>query len=104
MLRLRTAVTVHEQVISVDEENSPVFGVNFDDRIIYRDGVIDSGVTVNVSLSDATNAVYDVNWSAHTIGIHQLYLKNEVTDVIFISETYRVVTDEEAETTFYVGL
>ena len=104
MLKLRTGVTVHEQVLSIDADNNPVLGVNFDDRVIYRDGVIDSGVTVDVSLSDATNAVYDVSWSAYTIGTHQLYLKNEVTNVIFMSETYNVVTDEEAETTIFVGL
>jgi len=98
-----TGTTVYEQILSVSEDNYPVTGATFDVSL-YNNGFFDSGTTVNIVLSDESRGVYTAIWSASTIGNYQLYAKNNLTSVIFISDLVIVKTDEEISTNVYIGL
>ena len=98
-----TGQTVYEQILSVDADNNPVSGATFD-TIMYRDGSAHTGITVSVSLSDASRAVFTAQWSASTTGDYQLYAKNNDTAVIFISDNVIVKPDDELGTNVYIGL
>jgi len=102
-MNITTGVTVYEQIISVNEDNNPVTGVTFD-TVMYRDGIDYTGITVSTSLSDASRGVYTAEWSASTVGDYQLYAKNNITSVIFISDNVAVKSDEELSTNVYIGL
>ena len=94
--------TVYEIVQSFDVNNNPVTGVTFD-LAFFIDGQKTNTVVPNINLSNAPTATYEVSWSSNTIGFHQFYLKNETTNVTYISEVYSVITDA-AQPVIYVGL
>ncbi len=102
-MKIGTGQTVYEDILSLDIDNNPVTGVTFD-NIMYRDGVSDTGVTISTSLSDASRGLYTTSWSASTNGDYQLYSKNNITSVVFVSERVRVVSDSDLSTNIYVGL
>ena len=102
-MKIGTGQTVYEEILSLDIDNNPITGVTFD-TVMYRDGVIDTGLTVSVSVSDASRGVYSASWSADTLGSYQLYAKNNTTSVVFIANTVRVISDSELNATIYVGL
>lgn len=98
-----TGRTVYEQIISVNCDNIPVTGATFD-TTIYRDGSIYVGITVGMVLSDVSRGVYTASWSADTTGEYQLYAKNDITNVIFVSDNISVKSDSELSTNIYIGL
>ena len=100
-----TGQTLYEIVQSFDNDNNPITGVTFD-QAFYIDGQLTTGITLSISLSNSSIASYSVSWSASTYGYHQYYLKNDLTDVIFVSDVYDVVPDSQinASPTIYVGL
>lgn len=98
-----TGQTVYEQIISVDQDNIPVTGATFD-VAMYKDGAQHTGTTVDVTLSDDSRGLFTAEWSASTIGIYQMYVKNNSTSVIFISDNVTVKTDAELDTNVYIGL
>lgn len=98
-----TGQTIYEQIVSLNQDNYPVSGATFDIEM-YRDGAIDSSVTVNVSLADATRAVFTASWSATTTGDYQMYAKNNSTQDVFISDTVIIKSDDELDTNVYIGL
>jgi len=102
-MNIATGQTVYEQIISVNEDNNPITGVTFD-TVMYRDGIDYTGITVSTSLSDASRGVYTAEWSASTIGDYQLYAKNDITSVIFVSDNISVKSDSELGTNVYIGL
>lgn len=102
-MRIITGKTIHEEILSLDIDNNPVTGVTFE-TIMYRDGFVETGVTVNISVSDLSRGVYSASWSANTIGDYQLYAKNNITSVIFLSDKVKVVPDSEINTNVYIGL
>jgi hypothetical protein len=100
-MKIRTGQTVFETIVSVDINNRPVSSAILN-NILYKDGVSYSSLTA--TLTDATNAIFSVTWSASSIGSYQLYSKNETTDLIYTSDVYLVVPDSEEIATVYVGL
>lgn len=97
-----TGKTVYEQIISLNADNNPVSGATFDIEM-YRYGVVYTGVTVYTTLSDASRGVFTASWSASTIGDYQLYAKNNITSVVFISDNVIVKTEEGLSANVYIG-
>ena len=95
-LSFRTGQTIYEVVYSVDLNNNTVVPVTFDIDV-YRNGSVYTGATVSVSLQDASSGAYASSWSASTEGDYQVYYKNDVTSVIYITDTYQVRPDSEFE-------
>lgn len=102
-MNIPTGQTVYEQILSLDVDNNPVTGVTFD-ALMYKDGASYTGITISTSLTDATRGVYTASWSAETTGEYQFYTKNNITNVVFISDNVSVKTDEELSTNVYIGL
>jgi len=102
-MNIATGQTVYEQIISVNEDNNPVTGATFD-TTMYKDGSSYTGLTISISLEDASRGVYSATWSASTVGEYQLYAKNNITSVIFISDNVSVKYDNELSTNVYIGL
>ena len=98
-----TGETVYEQILSLNPDNNPVIGATFD-TAIYKDGIIDTGITVSIGLTDFSRGVFTAEWSASTSGDYQLYAKNNSTNVIFVSDTVDVRNIEPGSATVYVGL
>ena len=100
-MKIKTGQTITENIISADANNFPVSAATFDVNL-YKNG--DFYESINIELSDDINAIFKTVWSASTIGDYQLYAKNNTTSVIYISDVYKVVPDEEIETNIYGGL
>jgi hypothetical protein len=105
-MNIKTGQTVYELVRSFDKNtNTPITPANFINTV-YNDGNINSGVTINVSLTDSIQGIYTLSWSASTYGVYQIHVENTTTEVIYISEIYNAKPDSEINptTTIYVGL
>lgn len=102
-MTLGTGKTIYETILSINSDNLPVTGVTFD-SFMYKDGELYTGLTVSIGLIDELRAVYSATWSASTIGNYQLYVKNNSTYVIFISDNVIIKTDSELDTNVYIGL
>lgn len=98
-----TGKTIYETILSLDLDNNPVTGATFD-YVLYVDNIQYTGSTPTHSLTDATRGIFTFSWSAETIGMYQLYIKNNTTGVVFVSDTVRVAPDSEFDTTIYIGL
>lgn len=102
-MKVRTGQTIYENVLSYDNLNNPVTGVTFDTQL-FKDGSLFNGTTIVETLSNSERALYTFSWSASTFGDYQLYVKNQNTEVIYMSDIYSIVSDDEANLTVYVGL
>ena len=105
-MNITTGYTVYEMVRSFNpDSNNPVVPAVFTSKI-YTNGALNSGITVNISLSDATEGMYTASWSASTLGTYQLHIENDTTEVIYVSEIYSVKSDSDINPspTIYVGL
>ena len=102
-MKYRTGQTINENIVSFDKLNNPITGVTFD-IVFFKDNSVISGINYNLSLIDSQRAVYNLQWSASTLGDYQFYAKNNITEVIFMSDIYNVVDDDEASMTVYVGI
>lgn len=100
-MKIRTGQTVYETIVSVDTNNNPVSGATLN-TTLYKDGAVYSALTA--TLTDDVNAIFTTSWSASSLGSYQLYSKNETTDLIYMSDVYLVVSDDEDIATVYVGL
>jgi hypothetical protein len=102
---IKTAQTVYELVVSVGPDNNPVSATTFSDSF-FIDGIQTTAVTLSVSLSDDSEGIFAASFSASTFGNHQFHLRNDVTDVLYISDIYNVRPDNEVDVspTIYVGL
>lgn len=103
---IKTGQTVYELIRSFDPNtNEPVTPATFSSKI-YTNGVINTGVTISMSLSDLDDGLYNFSWSASSFGIYQLHIENNNTNVIYISEIYDVKPDDEVNNNavVYVGL
>ena len=105
MIDLNTGKTVYEIVQSFDTNNNPITGVTFDLNF-YINGQLNTAITPNVSLINNSAATYSVSWSSDTYGYHQFYLKNQTTNVMYISELYNVNSGAtvNSQPIVYVGL
>jgi hypothetical protein len=105
MIDLNTGKTVYEIVQSFDTNNNPITGVTFDLNF-YINGQLNTAITPNVSLINNSAATYSVSWSSDTYGYHQFYLRNQTTNVMYISELYNVNSGAtvNSQPIVYVGL
>ncbi len=102
-MKIGTGKTVYDVIFSLDNNNNPVTATTFDIGV-YKDGMPETGVTVNMLLSDASTGAFSSYWTASTVGDYQVFYKNDVTNVVFVTETYNVLPDDEISTNVYVGL
>ncbi len=96
-----TGQTIYEHVVSVDQNNVAVSAATFD-TILYRNGVAHS-LTVNTTLYDPQRAIFNVDFVPDVSGMYQLYMKNSITNVVFISDIYDVLSSDTMAN-IYVGL
>lgn len=105
-MNITTGQTVYELIRSFNPTtNLPITPTNFS-FTMYTDGLVNTGITVSSSLSNASEGIYSVYWSASTLGTYQLYADNLDTGVVYISEIYNVKRESEVNPspTIYVGL
>jgi len=100
---MTTGQTIYETIVSVDTNNNPISAATFTTSL-YKNGEICIENQINVSLSDGVNAVFSASWSAASYGNYQLYAKNNVTSVIYMSEAYSVVSPDEERAVVYIGI
>ena len=105
MADIRTAHTVHEIVVSFNSRNNnPVSGATFDTTMFKNGSLLNTGITISEQLVDASRAIFDFSWSATTVGIYQLHIRNLSTNVLYVSEIYNVLPDSYFDTVVYVGI
>ena len=104
MTRILTGDTVFELVESVDADNHPITGATFNSAF-YFNGNINTGITLNISLADPVRAIFVASFSGATFGYYQFQLVNNITNVIYVSDNYKVSPSDEiiASPTIYVG-
>lgn len=102
-MRYYTGDTVHVNFVSVSgATNSPITASTTFDDTLFKDGVVYTGVTTTITLADASSGMYAASFVPIELGNYQLYIKNDVTSVIFVTEIIRVISNDQ--TTIYVGL
>lgn len=99
----RTGQTIYEQIVSVDTQNNPESGATFT-SLVFKNGVVFTGLAPTITLTHAPTAVFTSSWSAETIGDYQIYYKNNITNVIYMSEMHKIKPDSEFDQTIYIGL
>ena len=99
-----TGSTIFEQVVSTDQTNAAVPGATFD-TVLFKDGAANA-TPVTIALYDALRGIFNVSFVPTSYGQYQLYMKNNVTDVIFLSDIYDVSTGltSTANIDVFVGL
>lgn len=102
-MSVRTGETINENFLSLDENNTPVTGTTFD-TVLIENGLPVTGCSISISLIDSLRGIYSASWSSNTIGEFQVYIKNNSTGVIFITNVVEVRPDSEFERNIYIGL
>jgi hypothetical protein len=92
---------VYEQILSLDVDNNPITGATFD-SVLYLDNTLYSGGSISYVLTDELRGIFTFSWSAETYGAYQLYVKNNITNTIFVSDTINVKPG--ADMNIYIGL
>jgi hypothetical protein len=102
-MRYYTGDTVHVNFVSVSgSTNTPVTASTTFDDTLFKDGAVYTGATTTVSLVDSSSGMYSATFVPTELGNYQLYVKNDITNVIFVTEILRVVSGDQ--TIIYVGL
>ena len=96
-----TGETIYEQIISVDADNNPVPTATFDIES-FKDGSVFSGLTINTVLTDSSRGIFSASFSADTTGNYQIFFRNNITNVIFMTDIISVKTTPDIN--IYVGL
>lgn len=94
---------VYEQILSVNSDNNVVTGATFSSSM-YRDNQLYTAVTIAISITDYSTGIYTATWSSSTTGSFQMYLKNNTTNVIYVSDIVNVRNSSFFEQNIYVGL
>lgn len=102
-MKAKTGQTIYDDIMSLDADNNPISAATFD-TVVTNNGVEYSGVTVNISLTDAFRGIFLAAWSADTTGDYQIYLKNSITNVVFISNVVNILPDSEFQQNIFIGL
>jgi hypothetical protein len=104
-MAIKTGHTIYELVVSADADNNPLSAATFS-QAFFINGSSTTAVTLSVSLVDTSRAIFSASFSASTTGYHQFELKNDINNVIYISDSYDVRPDNEVDPspTIYVGL
>jgi len=103
---IKTGHTVFELVKSFDRNtNEPIYPAVFTTKM-FVNGSKNTNININIETSDSDDGLYSFSWSSSTYGVHQLYVENMTTDVVYVSEIYETKPDNEVDnnTTVYVGL
>lgn len=100
---MTTGQTIYESIVSVDTNNNPISAATFATSL-YKNGEICTENQINILLADGINAVFSASWSAASYGNYQLYVKNNVTSVIYMSEVYPIVSLDEERAVVYIGI
>lgn len=98
-----TGQTIIEDFLSLDLDNNPVTATTFD-TVAIKDGAVFPGVTINTALVDASRGMYSASWSSDTSGNYQIYIKNNVTNVIFLTDSITLENGDSLSQNIYVGL
>jgi len=105
MITVDTGQTIYETIVSVDRLNNPVLSPNFSaGTTVTFNGEVSTGTTITFELKDAAYGIFMASWSANTYGTYQITVKNAVTNVIFVSDIYKVEEGLEVSPVIYVGL
>lgn len=83
-----TGITINQKVISVDEQNVPVSGATFDSVLFFNNGV--SGTSLDISEIDPSRGVFNASFIPLQFGDYQIYMKNNLTDIIYMSDIIQV--------------
>lgn len=104
-MKIKTGNTIYELVMSLDTNNNPVSGATFT-SYFYIDSILTNSIIPTISLVNASTATFAISWSASTIGMHQMHLKNNTTSVLYVSDLYNVRPDSEFDVNpiVYVGI
>lgn len=102
-MTVNTGETIVEQFLSLDSNNNPVSAATFN-SIILKDGTVDAGTIITISLINAATGIFGASWSAASYGDYQIYIKNNITNVIFMSDKVNVIPDNEFEQNIFLGL
>ena len=105
-MNITTGQTIFELIRSYNPNtNLPIVPANFD-YTIYTNGIVNTGMTADINISNTSEGIYIMSWSASTYGTYQIHVDNTTTNVIYISEIYNVKSDSEINPspTIYVGL
>jgi len=102
-MQYSTGNTVYVNFVSVSgSTNTPLTASTTFDDVLYRNGSVYTGVTTTISLVDASSGVYSASFTPNESGSYQLYVKNNLNNVIFVTELIKVTNTDG--TTIYVGL
>ena len=102
-MRAKTGQTVIENILSLDADNNAISAATFD-AISLKNGLEYSGITLTINLVDEFRGIFYASWSADTTGDYQFYIKNNLTNVIFITNPVSVLPDSSFEENIYIGL
>lgn len=105
-MNITTGQTVYELVRSFNPTtNNPVTPATFSSTV-YTNGVVNTGVTISSILSNPSEGIYSISWSASTLGTYQVNIENTTTSVVYVSEIYSVKSESDINPspTIYVGL
>ena len=84
-----TGQTIYATFVSVDVNNVPVSSPSLDYDLIMN-GLIYTGQSITISTTDAPTGLYTASFSASTEGSYQIYIKNNTTSIIAISDVFLV--------------
>lgn len=102
-MEAKTGQTINENFMSLDADNNPVSGATFD-IVPIKDSLVFTALTVSITLLEASRGLFFTSWSADTIGNYQLYIKNNDTNVIFITDVVNILPDSSFDQNIYIGL
>jgi hypothetical protein len=92
---------VYEQILSLDVDNNPITGATFDSVLYYNNSTY-TGTSPSYALTDGSRGIFTFSWSGDVFGQYQLYVKNNSTNVIFVSDVVEI--GSTSDTTIYIGL
>ena len=98
-----TGQTIYDTILSLNVSNDPITGATFDVEV-FQDGFVSSGITVTMTIADESRGIFTSSWSASTIGNYQVYYKNQITNIIYMSDIFQVTAQGNAPTNIFVGL
>lgn len=105
-MKTKTGQTIYETIISVNPyTNLPVTGATFSVSM-FVDGVLNNYITPSLLLIESSSGAFSASFTPTVYGIHQMYVKNIDTNVLYVSDIYSVLSDVEVDPspTIYVGL
>lgn len=97
-----TGQTITEIFLSVDSNNTPKVPATFS-AVTFQDGteISPDSVDFNLSLVDSHLGVYKFYFTPQISGTYQVYVNNQTTNTLYISDVYNVTN---YSSTIYVGI